>query len=237
MDEHDNDRLPRFGREELPESERADFDAVRARWIEDFENWPEHVEGREHILEHFTALSTIPPVAIPAIEACEVIFRREGSPGTLSRADHELVDQILVLDSGYLGLIAWHTPTAIQAGVRIEAMLALADGREQDLTDDERQQVEFVRAVRDGQMTNDIWRRMSERLGSDRGVVDYVSLVLLLVFQHRFAWALGVRPMGDQAWRTMLGDFAAGRRGLADFPLTAGSADTEAVEAVATACR
>ena len=55
---------------------------------------------------------------------------------------------MLPLDSGYYGLVAHHTPRAITKGVRIEAIEAVRDGREELLTDHEYQNVEFIRAVR-----------------------------------------------------------------------------------------
>ena len=77
----------------------------------------------------------------------------------------------------------------MSAGVRVEAIKALADGCEDDLNDEERQQVEFIRAVRDGTMTDEIWERMIERLGSVRGAIEFAFFVCYLWLHHRMNWA------------------------------------------------
>jgi hypothetical protein len=199
-------------REDFPEDEKPAYDSMMDKWIRPFRAWPESDEGRGHVLRYFQALMAVPNLGLAVMAACDAVTTHEGRPGTISRADHEIIDQVLALDSGYFGLVGWHTQEAPAAGVRIEAMAALADGREEDFTPDERQQVAFVRAVRDGAMTDDIWQRMRTRLGTDRGVVDYAALVLLLVFHHRFAWALGVPELPHDDWRQMLDDFKNSRR-------------------------
>jgi hypothetical protein len=131
-------------------------------------------------------------------------------------ADHELIDLVLGFDSGYWGLSGGHTPNAVSAGVRIEAIEALADGREEVLNDEERQQVEFIRAVRDGTMTDEIWQRMTERLGSLRGTIEFAFFVCYLWLHHRMNWAFGIATIDEQEWRQRLRDYKDGTRDPAD---------------------
>jgi hypothetical protein len=84
--------------------------------------------------------------------------------------------------------------------------------REEQLTDDEREQVEFIRAVRDGTVTDELWTRMEARLGSTRGVVEYVCLIGLLMFHVTFCAAVGVPEMEREALAKMLAEFKDGTR-------------------------
>lgn len=230
-------RFPSFpSRHELPEDEWSAYDDMMERWIRRFRAWPESDEGREHVLNYFQGLMSAPKIGITVMDACDAVTSYEGRPGTISRADHEIIDQVLAIDSGYFGLVGWHTQLAPAVGVRIEAMEALADGREAELNDDERQQVEFIRAVRDGEMTDDIWQRMRQRLGTERGAIDYAALVLLLQFHLRFAWALGVPQLPHDEWRRILDDFKTGRRDSAAMTdaRSAGEATVNDTDAAST---
>ena len=136
-----------------------------------------------------------------------------GRPGTLSAADHEFADAVIAFDSGYTWLLAGHAPLAIKAGVGLEALEALRSGSELDLTDDESQQVKFTRAVRDGNVSRDIWDKMVLRLGSERGAIEYAFFVLLIQLNHLLASAMGVPDMTEEELDTMfeqLRDGAAG---------------------------
>lgn len=215
--QHRLSRVPQ--RHEVPVEERGDYDVVMNTWIPIArKDESEILPGGVSSLEHFEALAATPTVFLAIMEACEAVMIQQGRKGTISRADHELIDQVLAIDSGYYGLVGWHTPAAVAEGVRIEALEALADGREEQLTDDERLKVGFIRTVRDGGMTDDLWNRVLEALGSERGVVDYATMVLLLLFHHRFGWATGVKEMDHAAWRGMLAGFRAGDRPIPSGP-------------------
>jgi hypothetical protein len=103
--------------------------------------------------------------------------------------------------------MAGHGSLAIQAGVRPDALEALRDGREQDLTEDERQLVEFTRAVRDGKVTQAIWLRMVERLGSERGAIECAFVILLVLFNHLLASAMGVPDMASEELDALFAGF------------------------------
>lgn len=215
---NDSARCPRLPtRDDFPQEERSAYDLMLDKWIRRFQAWSDADEGRKFVLRCFEALTLSPAVAVAVMDACVAVINREGNPGTISFADHEMIDQVLAIDSGYFALVGWHTQEAIDVGLRIGALEALADGREGDLTDDERHQVEFIRAVRDGTMNDSLWRRALQRLGTERGVVDYVTLILLLVFHHRYLWALGVAEMPHEDWRRMLTDFKDGKRDLSEL--------------------
>lgn len=207
-------RFPTFPqRADVAEEELEDYEYLVAAWIQPHRDFPaEWVDGRPWGVPHYEALAVAAPFGAALMRLSAATTSREGLPGTVSHADHEIIDQVLAFDSGYKGLLAGHTPIAVARGVRIEALEALGGGREGELTEDERQQIEFIRAVRDGKMTDEIWSRMRDRLGTERGVVDYVALILVVWCHHHFAWTCGLPEISDVALRKMVRDFKEGRR-------------------------
>ena len=206
-------RLPKLQpRDSYPPEERDDWDFMNARINIGFGPTAEMVDGLPYGVPHFTALTLSPPLAAALSRLGRAQMLRQGKPGTFSQSDHELIDLVLCFDSDYWCFMAGHTPGAVAGGVRIEAIEALRDRREDLLTDDERQVVEFIRAVRDRTMTDESYFAMAERLGSERGAMELVYFVCSLVFHHLFCWSMGVPEMERPALDQMLQEFRNGTR-------------------------
>lgn len=168
------------------------------------------IAGEPYAVAYFRALANTPVLGEALARLGQVTMEVPGQEGTLSAADHEFADAVIAFDSGYTWLMAGHGPLAIKAGVRPEALEALRDGSEDDLTGDERQLVEFTRAVRDGKVTAEIWDRMVERLGSERGAIEYSFFILLVNFNHLMASAMGVPDMTQEERDAMFAGFRGG---------------------------
>jgi hypothetical protein len=140
----------------------------------------------------------------------DALWEYKAKPGHFTHLDHETTTQVLLLDSGYLNFNFVHTPRALAAGVKMETIEALRDHRDDLIHPDDWQRVEFVRAVRDGKMTDDIWYRMKSKLGTDRGVVEFVHVVLHLEHVHKFDWACGDAEMSRADYDKMLSDIKSG---------------------------
>jgi hypothetical protein len=108
-----------------------------------------------------------------------------------SHADREWVDQVLSYGFDYYGVLALHTPDAIAVGVRLEAIEALRDGREEDLSEDERLLTEYIRQVINGRVTTESYDRIEARLGR-RGAVEYTYFIAYLLMVIRLHMAFGV---------------------------------------------
>jgi hypothetical protein len=191
--------------------DRGDYEEVLAR-IKDLGNGKDLVDGEPAGVAVFKALA-----ASPRDGAClsryEVALRsREGKPNTFRAYEHELTAAVYDLDSGYYGFLALRTPFAIAAGVRVEALEALRDHKDDKLTTEEAEHVKFIRAVRDGKMTDAIWNSMKTRMGSERGAVEYTYLVLVRNALHQFSWAVGAPEMSRKDFDKMLADFKSGTR-------------------------
>ena len=187
--------LPQRDAIPVEEQEAFDYMLTRVRGSEDANIAT--VAGEPYGAAYFRAMAGTPLMAQALSQLGTVSMGVPGKPGTLSASDHEMIDAVLALDSGYTFLLAGHGPLAIHAGVRPEALESIRRGRESELNDEERQQVEFTRAVGDGKMTDEIWSRMAARLGSERGVVEYAFFVCLVLFHHLFASALGIPDMTE----------------------------------------
>ena len=136
----------------------------------------------------------------------------ENLPGHMRAIDHQYIDMVLPLDSGYYSLILdSHLPHALSSGIKMQTIEALRDHRDDLIHPDDRQGIEFVRAVRDGQMTDQIWDRTKAVIG-ERGVVEFVHFVNLLIYHHKFAWAVGVKEMSLADFNKLLDEYKSGAR-------------------------
>jgi hypothetical protein len=170
------------------------------------------VDGRRYATASYGAWTNTPRLFGRWFDLGQELVALEGLPGRFSRADHEMLDLLLGFDSGYWCFHAGHTANAIAAGVRIEALEALDEGREDKLTDDERLQVHFIRAVRDGEMTDELWAAMVARVGSLRGTIEFACFVCRQLAVHRMGWALGVPAIDINDWRKLVQGYKTGAR-------------------------
>jgi hypothetical protein len=133
------------------------------------------------------------------INAMGRIVRNVGShPGSYSHADREWVDQVLSIDWKSNTVLASHIPDALAVGVRLDAIIALREGREDELTADERLITEYIRSVRDGTVTGDLHERMVARLGV-RGTTEYAAFIMFLVLTIRLIEATtGATGLSDE---------------------------------------
>jgi hypothetical protein len=137
------------------------------------------------------ALLNSPPVAA-ALNNLGAVVRQGSLRGSYTDAERELADVVLSVDLGYNGVLPIHLPDAFAVGVRPDAIDAIRGGREQDLTDDERQLVDYIRQVSRGEVTDESFGAMVERFGLS-GAVDYTAFLAFLICTMRLWSALGVR--------------------------------------------
>jgi hypothetical protein len=126
-----------------------------------------------------------------------------------SHADREFVDIILTIDSGYGVWLVIHSPSAVAAGVRLEAIEALREGREDDLTDDERQLVDYVRKVVSHSMTDETFGAMVARIGR-RGTIEFTAFIANLYASLLMHQSFGVPAPSEQEVDQLLAGLRAG---------------------------
>lgn len=198
-------------REEIDPGELDAYETVverRRRFAPDVD--PERDGG------YYGRLLLSPPLAAGLSELGRFVRERGEHGDTYTHAERELVDQVLSVDLGTNVVQRLHVPDAITAGVRPEAIAALRAGREEDLTDDERRLVRFIRAVVAGTVDEELWTDMEARMG-ERGVLEYAVFVLYLQLTMRLQQAVGMPEAPDAEIDALLADLAAGARPLPDF--------------------
>ena len=180
-------RMPmRPDREDVPADERADYDFIVGRFA------TVDLAETTTVQDEFDALLVSPPLAAGLSRFGKSFMKLGGRPGTWSFADHEFIDCVLALELGYHGFLAFHAPQAVSEGVRIDAIEAVRRGELERLTPDELLSVEFIRATARGEMDDELWKRMYERFGSERGVAEYTFFILFLQLHIRLHQAFDI---------------------------------------------
>jgi hypothetical protein len=222
-------RPPRIpDRDELPEDERESYDAIlgAARIPLEVTRDGKKLFDWDHtqlFLDYYGRM-LVSPKAARAIRMVGGAARKveySGASGSFSPADHELIDLVLCFDSGYWALLRIHTPSAVIAGVSVDAIEALRDGRADELDDDTRFVVRFIREVAAGTLTDESWDRMENRLGTERGVVDFAILICILQLHMRMHQVLKVPAIPAGEYDAMLSE-------LREGPITRSSAEAQA---------
>ena len=202
-------RVPiRPDRDAIPEAELGDYDYMSTRVGPSKTGWRGHPAATSRA--YLEAWMTTPPIAAAVSRIGGLLATARDQEGGCTPADHEFVDQALSFDLDSFGLLPWHTPRALADGVRAEAIQALRQGREQDLTDDELQLLRFIRQVISGTVTDDSWKEMTARFGRVRGVVEFVASILVVQLHLRMFQALGVPAISGDEFDEMLGDLLNG---------------------------
>jgi hypothetical protein len=209
-------RRPQPPRSEIDPAELADYDYVVERFQRARRDRPEEIRHEHDAGPYFGSLLWSPPFAA-ALNRLGAIARTRGESGqTYSHADRELVDQVLCADWQTTAVQRTHIPDAIAVGVRIEAIDALRSGREEELTDDERQLVAYVRAVESGTVTDELYAAVERRFGV-RGAAEYTIFVGFLMMTIRLHQAFGAPELADDEIEAMLRGFREGSRPLDDY--------------------
>jgi alkylhydroperoxidase family enzyme len=204
-----------------PPPQRTDFEDEH-----ELEAYDEVVATRAHqfnaspadftVTGYYGSLLNSPPYARAQLRAAYA-FRSVGNgAGSYSHSDREWVDQVISHELRCYKFLALHTRDAVALGVRLEALEALWEGREQDFTDDERLLTQYIRQVANGTVDDATWNAMLARLGL-RGLVEYTAFIGHLIVVLRMHQALGV-PGALESQESVLELIRAIRAGTVDVP-------------------
>lgn len=168
---------------------------------------PEDLESYDYVIERLGSLTEEyrtfgpgayhgallnAPQAAAALNRLGAVARTGSLRGSYSDAERELADVVLSVDFRYNGVLPLHLPDMFAVGVRPDAIDAIRSGREAELAPDERELVQYVRAVANGDVTDELFDAMVNRWGLS-GAVDYTAFVCFLVCTMRMWSAMGVR--------------------------------------------
>jgi len=151
----------------------------------------------DRVQPYFAALLNSPLIAA-GMSDLGAVYRRTGEyEGGMRHIDREWVDMVMSDELGINWVLYVHAPDAAAVGVRPEAILALVRGHEDELTDDERQMADFIRAVARGTMTTALYRAVEDRLGV-RGAVELTAFCGHLIKTTRLMQAWGIPDISKQ---------------------------------------
>jgi hypothetical protein len=166
--------------------------------------------------EYFGAMVNSPRLCALAAGMGTFVRTAGERPGSYSHADREFVDQVLSVDFGTNVVQKLHVPDAVAAGVRLEAIEALRQDREEDLNEDERLLARFIRQVVGGDVDDETFAAIQARLGT-RGVVEYAGFILWLQWTIRMTQALGGEDPPDEEINRIVRELKDGSREVPDF--------------------
>jgi hypothetical protein len=152
--------------------------------------------GAPDMGEYFGALLNSPRMCAIAARMGNFVRTAGERPDSYKHWERELVDQVLSADWKTNVVQGLHIPDGVAAGVRLEAIEAIRYGHEEDLNDDERLLVGYIRQVISGTVDDATFAAMHERMG-DRGVVDYTAFILWLQWIIRMMQMLDVQNPSD----------------------------------------
>jgi hypothetical protein len=205
-------RMPRMPDRSMISADELDaYDQMKARVDSFAKRGTRMIDGQPYGVAHMSALGFSPKIGIKISgkDGLNRVTDNQDKPGSFTSAEHEIVDMVLPLDSGYYGLLVFHTAGGLSDHLNVQTIEALRDHRDDLIHPDDELRVQFVRAVRDGRMTDEIWTRMQEKLGSERGVVDLLHFILLMEYHQKYIWACGVPEMSRADFGKMLEDLKA----------------------------
>jgi hypothetical protein len=180
--------------------ERAAYDRVVARQASygyaqaqpgyEQERKPEEMAG-----PYFGTLLQSPLIA-DHISELGVIYRTRGETGeSYEHKDREWIDIVLGRE---LGFNMWaHVADGMAVGVRPQAVLALYEGRDDELEPDERLLADYVKAFARGQATADGWRAVEAHFGT-RAAVEWIAFIGHLMMTIRLCQAFTEDRMPDE---------------------------------------
>lgn len=187
-------------REDVREDERAAYDRVvaqqRAYNYVPFVSTFLHPKVREAFpgdrLQPYFAAMLNSPLISAGMSDLGVVYRTRGEyDDGMTHADREWIDMVLCDELECFWVLYVHAPDAASVGVRPEAILALVEGRYDDLTPEEREKELFIRAVINGTMTEAQYKSVEKMVGV-RAAVELTCFTGHLIKTIRIMQAFGV---------------------------------------------
>lgn len=180
--------------------ERAAYDSVVDRQISYgyLEPQPGYEEARTRDSAagpYFGALLASPVIAHHLSELGAFHRSRGETEGSYRHKDREWVDIVLGRE---IGFNMWaHTADGMAVGVRPEAILALYEGRDDDLLDDERLLADYIKAFMRGNATAEMFHAIVDHFGNERAAIEWIAFIGHLMVTLTLCMAFTEDRMSD----------------------------------------
>src|SRR5262245_28851330 len=102
----------------------------------------------------------------------ETVRLRGEDADSYSQRDRAFVDHVLSAELRTNAVLAHFVTEGLSLGIDIPTQRAVREGRDGDLSDDDRFLAEYARATVRGELTDEQWERMVQRLGP-KGTLEY----------------------------------------------------------------
>jgi hypothetical protein len=210
-------RLPQPPRSDFSDpDDLAGYDAVTERQAGLFGNEFDPELGAANVGEYWGALLNSPRMTAIAGDMGNFVRTAGERPGSYAHWERELVDQVLSADWKTNVVQGLHIGDAVSTGVRLEAIEAIRYGHEEDLTEDERLLVKYIRAVSNGTVDDQLFAAVQERLGP-RGVIEYTGFIMWLSWIMRMMQALGTPDPPDAEIDAIIAGLKDGSLAVPDY--------------------
>jgi hypothetical protein len=134
------------------------------------------------------------PIVMRLISDLGAYFRARGETSDgYHHADREWVDMVLGEELQAWSIIYVHAFDAVAVGVRPQAIRALREGRDEDLTREELIKARYIRQVARGTVTPQSYGAIEDLFGR-RGAVEYTAVIGWLTMTFRLIQAFGAQP-------------------------------------------
>jgi len=171
--------LPQPRRSDLAAADQALYDYAVSR------QYPDAAPGDERDLGHYHGTLLNSPEFARFFEmGGETVRMRGEDPESYSQRDRAFVDHVLSRELATNAVLAHFVTEGLSLGIDMPTQRAVREGRDEDLSDDDRLLADYIRATVRGELSDALWERMIERLGP-RGTLDYTCFITFLLMTIR----------------------------------------------------
>jgi hypothetical protein len=167
----------------------------------------EDVFSAESVTPLAAALLNSPLVAAALFTYLGALNGRVDYPEGMSGRDREWIVLVVNRELRTFNSVYLHARFALQAGVRFGAIVALVQGRDDELTVEERTKAEFARAIMHGTSTQAKWEGVQELIGV-RATVELTCWTASILLSSRLSSAFGVQDVSEERLKEFISGLA-----------------------------
>lgn len=200
--------LPQPRRDEMAAEDLELYDYAVSRQYPDAEPGAERDLGAYH-----GTLLNSPAYARLFEMAGETVRMRGEDPDSYSQRDRAFVDHVLSAELNTNAVLAHFITEGLSLGIDLPTQRAVREGRDDGLSDDDRFLAAYIRATVRGELTDQLWDRMIERLGP-QGTLEYTSFInfLLMTIRNIQATCGAAGEPSDEEIEQLMTDYETGAR-------------------------
>ena len=209
----------------LPQPRRADM-APEDQELYDYavsRQYPDAEPGEERDLGAYHGTLLNSPAFARLFElGGETVRMRGEDADSYSQRDRAFVDHVLSAELNTNAVLSHFITEGLTLGIELPTQRAVREGRDEDLSDDDRFLATYIRATVRGECSDELWERMITRLGP-KGTLEYTSFInfLLMTIRNIQATCGADGEPSDEEIERLFSDYETGAR-AAPAPRPAG---------------